>query len=324
MLDLEELCGHLDTMHLATLYAGRLEDLGLYDRFAMASLEALVAFEKGYVASLSNELSRLGAGFKSAGIAPILLKGPTFWSDVYRIRHHRRIYDIDLLVEGPDEAHATCEVLGRLGYARNGEIEELDFHDDSHYRLEPLSAKLAVAFGPGAESWLNRYFDGPAQKRKVQRVDGSSCSIDLQIEVHRGLYKLKDRSYPPIQSDDVEDFELIRPYRRLKSRLNLVLLSVKLWSDAYFGQLNCLKLIRDFIGLLGVSHATTVAESVEVARRWDVASQYVKMLNAACPLMPERELLGLPPPTDDTIETTVRRVLEHAKRGASESRVTMP
>lgn len=302
----------LGKAHLAGLFASlvarqQLRGPGLDSATAALApvLRARAIFNRNIHAELLNLGAELAA--RDAHVRPVVLKGIACWDSYYGDPGARRVRDLDLLIEQPEQADVVCDVLEEMGY------EALFFVDDARSVREHLRSADSYSVPPLR---IHRRADLEdedfAGLREVIRRHGGDTGLELpdaqgpaftvDVELHKWLFATTDGRFAQSLPEDYRLSTALPPFREMTTATALAYTGVKLALDILEtlasgeNNLKCLKLAADFVRILERSRRDDLQQAVAVATRWDCLHHFADTLQSTRRLVPEIHLGGLPEP----------------------------
>ncbi|GAA0713842.1 nucleotidyltransferase family protein [Dokdonella soli] len=315
-LPTEPLTTLLGKAHLAGLFKSVVARHELRTRRLQAAITRMVPVLRAraiFNRNIHAELLNLGSKLAVADgrVRPVVLKGIACWDTYYDDPIARRVRDLDLLIESPDQADIICDVLEEEGY------EALFFVDDKRtvrehfrsgesYSVPPLRIRRRADIEDDDEVGDFRELEDVVRRHGgdtgLELVDDLGPILTVDVELHRALFATTEGTFVGSEPSDYRLSATLPQFREMTTGAALAYTGVKLALDILetlsCGENNvkCLKLAADFVRILEKSGQRDFEEAIVVARRWNCLHHFADTLQAVRVLTPEVALHGLPAP----------------------------
>jgi hypothetical protein len=263
-----------------------------------SDLRQLVRAQRVHNRFIMAQLAALRQPLASAGIHPILLKGPSLWGWLYRDVGTRRTRDVDLLLVDSRQLVRTVEVLTKLGFTADGAELEAALRAVDHYELPTFVTEVAVRVDRRDDDALRARWALEGVRSGLRRLGARHYGVMLEIELHRSFFLYSDGSLASVPTRAVVEHPLMAGYRRLTLAAQLPYIAAKFGIDARTlddppVRAQSLKLLADFVRLIEQATPAEIAASVGFARRWLCEEYYARTAATVAPLLPSVTFCGM-------------------------------
>jgi len=288
----------LNKLHIFSIFFDLIKKLKKEKNFVNL-FNPFLFYQKIWNNVISNELVNIS--MLSSQQYPIILKGPSYWGNIYKSNHLRRVEDIDLLIKDPFLIEEMCGMLLTKGYICSNNSYKDFILDKNVYELPEFSKRILVNVDRNQNTLLEFVYTNYNPLFFEKRNDNTYI-FNCRVEIHKQLFKFKIKKdfEPRLHDNLLLNSELFQKYHVLKNFANLPYLSLKFISDAKEflagddKKAKCLKLFVDFVKTVLISNNVDILQSVRLSKEWNLLNHYIEMLNLVRKFMPGIMFKGVP------------------------------
>ncbi len=299
----EELIDLINQFHLIGLLYEHTSNNGLINK-----LEPFVELQMLFNKVAQTQLNQIAKLFSHYN--PVILKGASFWNDIYQTEYSRRVLDIDLLLNDYKNIMQFDLVMKELDYSGDRDLKQ-SYYKNDHYELIKYTKQIKTAPNP---QLFNRKMEVDPYFGSKIRIQKDGIMVKLDIELHKGIFLYRNNSFPIItpvmlKKSPIEDYLSFMIYA------NIPYLALKIVKDLDFLQkgdklqIKSVKLFADFIKLLEKSNQETLNKAIVLAKEWQAQNALLLVLNSVKELVPEIQLTHLPEiPNQNVLEKFIEDI----------------
>lgn len=289
---------YLEKMHILPLFYQKIKMYGSKFDFFIKEIEPRIDYYKFCNNFMLKEIKTIVSCLDNKNINPILLKGPSFWYDIYEETYLRPIKDLDLLFLSDEEIKKFIIIVLNLGYIPQDKefVKNLNSYLElqDHYELAGGPFIKKIYFKPtNLELEFIKSSNININRVKCECYTENIYSITSEIGFHKSIFLYDNNTFPEISKDMFVTSKHYKSFYTMKNSTLLPYLALKIKHDIDLKIIKSVKLLGDFIKIFNKTNDEEFSESIEISKLWKIEDIYLDVLNNIADLIPETEFEGV-------------------------------